>query len=148
MTLPMLLSVISLGIAIALAIFHHFEEDKEKKEKYRSLIVLFVLFQVGLLAVAIATNDPLFESFGVSTLWEMIAGIITAAFMAWRYYLNPMENRITGLEIVAGEIKVDIKNLKEVKADVAHLTEIRTDVRHILSELGWIRANIAVKKIK
>lgn len=100
-------------IVISLILILYLVNLKVKYKNIENLIGFLVLFQLMLFIIAIATNDPFFEQFGVPTPWELIGEGLVACFTIWRYYLTPMKNRIGELEIKNGKFESEISNIKE-----------------------------------
>lgn len=90
------------------------------REKSDTIIMQLNVLAFVLLFGAIITKDPLFAQFGVPSEFEWVVGLFIAAFMSWKWYFNPMKERliktekaVERLESEFGVMKGDIILIKE-----------------------------------
>lgn len=103
-----------IGIILLLFLVNHFLiKNKIKKRKIDDTISLLSILQIFVIIMAIATKNPIFEMIGLPKEYEWLGGILTAGFIVWVSYLNPLKNRVIEVEKDTREIKTEIKNIKE-----------------------------------
>ena len=114
MGLPLMLSVIFLALAALLALCGVLLKRSRRKSKFikniDSFITLLVLFQLVTLFIAVGIKDPLLEQIPAEI--QLIGAALSGIFAFWKYYLDPLKQRIVRLEIGQGEMKTDIGNIK------------------------------------
>ena len=93
-----------------------FTKYKKKYEKV-SIVLFFLAF--AFLIVGIVTKDPIFEAFGVPPEFEWVVGLFITGFTSWKIYLNPLKERIIGVETNVASLKSDVtSNFSLIKSDL------------------------------
>lgn len=117
-------------IAIMLALFIiSYLVDKKTKSKIDKYIGFFVIIQLLVLLVTIATKDPLFEPIGLPKEYEWLGGLLIAGGSLWFFYLNPLKERVITTE----------KKVERIDERTSALPKINEDV-------SWIRNNCKICK--
>ncbi|MBI2575450.1 hypothetical protein HYV82_06220 [Candidatus Woesearchaeota archaeon] len=73
---------------------------------------MLIVLASSFLIVGIAKNDPLFSGLGVPLEFEWVVGVFISGLSSWKLYFNPMERRITKLEIGQSKMRTDIAGIK------------------------------------
>lgn len=99
------------------------------KKIYRdvdSIIALAFLESLGMVFIAGATGDPLFESLPASFQLMGFGGMALAGF--WKYFLQPVNKRLDKLESRVSHLEVEVRGIKErlsgIEADL-HLIKVK-----------------------
>lgn len=112
-------------------------------EKYS--ILYFILLSAAAF-IAIITNNPI--SFGtliIPTEVQWLITLFTLCFGIWKYYLNPLKERVltiekemsvtqkevSSIQLDIGTIKQDIRSIKEVFVTQSDIVVIRQDIQLI-----------------
>lgn len=114
MALFMIISVVALIVAIIMSEFGR--RNNKRIERYG---MLFLIIGIYAFIVAVVTNDPFLTQYGIPQDLEWFGELIFVGFASWRYYFNPLKERVIGLETTQGSIQTDIKHILD------RITEIK-----------------------
>ncbi len=104
------------------------------EEKYG---ILFFLFLFSLAIIAIVTKDPV-EFAGISIPAEMqwLGSLLLSGFGAWKFYLNPLKQKVYFMDRELGEIKSNSSSIdREMKEMKDNFYSLREDVHLIKREI-------------
>lgn len=84
-----------------------------KKERYENIPLILLMIAFSFLVVAIATKDPLFAGLGVPLEFEWVVGVAIVILSSWRFYFNPLKERVIKTENVVSSMKSEINSIKK-----------------------------------
>lgn len=104
-------------IALIALFFIHLFSNLLKFKKLENLLdkygILYMIILVAFAFIAIITNDPIdFFNISIPTEVQWLATLIASGFGAWKYYLNPLKNRVINTEIEVSSVKTSIESIK------------------------------------
>lgn len=96
-----------------------------KWEKARAYLedkgMLVFIISASIITIAIITKDPLtVMGISIPTELQWLGSLIVTGFGAWRFYLNPLKEKVYSMDREVGEIKADVTN---IKSDVRFIKE-------------------------
>lgn len=75
--------------------------------------ILLVIILGSLLVVAIVTNDPVsIAGLEIPVELQWLGSLIATGFGAWKFYLNPLKNKVQSIDREVGEVKSDVSFIK------------------------------------
>lgn len=90
---------------------------------------LFFILAASFLIIAIVTNDPVtVAGIAIPTEIQWLASLLVTGFGSWKFYLNPLKERVIRTEIEASSIKADVST---IKADVSMIKQALMKHHHI-----------------
>jgi len=88
--------------------------------------VLIFIVLASLAFISIATNDPVtIAGVTIPTELQWFGSLLLTGFGSWKFYLNPLKNKVFSMDREIGEVKESVKNLE---------TNMTTLTNHILSK--------------
>lgn len=114
---------------LLLSLFSKYSDNKKISGLLDRYGMLFFIILGSFAVIAIITKDPIsFGTIPVPAEVQWLITIIAAGFGAWKYYLNPLKERVIATEKEVSAIKSDIASLK---TDIQ--CNIKTDL-HLIKE--------------
>ncbi|MBS3133244.1 hypothetical protein J4470_03910 [Candidatus Woesearchaeota archaeon] len=87
---------------------------------------LFFIFLGALVVISIVTNDPVtVAGITIPTELQWFGSLILTGFGSWKFYLNPLKNKVFAMDRELGEVKQGVQHLE---------INVNTLTTHILSK--------------
>ncbi len=98
------------------------KEYKQFNQKLKKNAFLIFIISLPFLILAILTNDPIsILGMEISTELQWLASLLTFGFGSWKFYLNPLKERVIETE---KEIKVEIKYMNKTLEEFKNKLDI------------------------
>lgn len=104
-------------VSLAFALAFYFTSKKKKNEIFGSLALFFMLLMIFFFIFALYTNDPIEELLTtIPTFWQFVLTSLGGAFTIWKVYLNPLKEKVYGMDKELGVVKTTLNRFeKEVR---------------------------------
>lgn len=98
-------------------IFYHIYKKTQKK-RYEDVATFLIILMLFFLAFALATKDPVEKLLTtIPAFWQFMLTALGGAFAIWRMYLNPLKERVIGVEknlaSLTSEVHTGFNSMKE-----------------------------------
>lgn len=110
------------------------------RKRFENIAMPIILLAFSFLIIGIVTKDPLFSPFGVPVEFEWVVGLFFVGLSAWRFYFNPLKERVIDSEKDISSLKTDVSN---IKTDIAF---VKNDISVVKTEVGFIKDYLINKK--
>lgn len=112
-----------------------------KKQGYENFSVFLTVLMVFFFILALATKDPIEGLLTtIPAFWQFVLTALGGTFAIWRFYLNPLKERVIRLERKVAVLDEGIKSgFALVKEEFSH---IKDDLRWIKEDTRWVKEKL------
>lgn len=100
-------------VSLVLSLVFYFLFRKYKKKIYENLGIFFIPLMIFFLVFALYTKDPIEELLtAIPAFWQFVTVALGGAFAIWKVYLNPLKDKVYGLDRELGEVKTTVNRVE------------------------------------
>lgn len=105
-------------VSLALALSFYFLSKRMKKEKLDSIALFFMVLMIFFLVFALYTDDPIEELLTtIPAFWQFAFTSLGGAFTIWKLYLNPLKEKVYGMDKELGMVKTTLNRFEKESKD-------------------------------